>query len=115
VAFYVVVHHRRDKNQSWVNDWADDQRLNAITTTAEIASRCGVAKSSGERIYVHRCAYEGFPARIACSVAVKEARSDPAVSWVAFHDAAILDAPPPVQPARGQNSYEAPPPDSSGA
>ena len=27
---YVVVHHRSDPNQPWVNSWFDDDRLEAI-------------------------------------------------------------------------------------
>ena len=55
MALYVVVHHRRDANQSYVNSWLDDNRIAAIMATSEIGRLCSRAKQKGERIFVHRC------------------------------------------------------------
>ena len=109
MAFFVVVHHRLDK-QTWSNHWDGDDRLLTIETTATIAERCALAKQVRERVFVHRCAWQGGPARICCSARVKNAQHDSEMGWVEFDDLRTLDATPAVHPAKGQNSYEAPEP-----
>jgi hypothetical protein len=110
MALYIVVQHRRDPEQPWSNTWTDDDRLAAISTTEELAGRCGVAQERGEAIFVHRCAWAGWPAIVCCSVQVKDTRSTEGFGWVEFREPVVLTAPPPVQPARGQSHYEAPAP-----
>ena len=115
MAFYVVVHHRRDPYQPWANTWLDDDRLKVISTTAEIAARCDQAQRSNEQVFVHRCAWLGGPAVVCCSVAVKAARYDEKLGWVEFADSKVLGHSPRHQPGRGENSYDADPPTSTAA
>ena len=112
MAYYVVVHHRRDSDQPWSNTWIDDDRLEVISTTGEIAQRCDQVKRQGERVFVHRCGWEAWPPVVCCSLAVKRAIHDEKLGWVEFHDHVIIGIPPLVAPGSGQNSYEAPAPDS---
>ena len=113
MAFFVVVHHKRDQDQPWKNHWLDDDRLQVIETTEDIAARCAEAQRRGERVFVHRCGWLGGPPMVCCSVAIKNARHGSNLGWVEFHDPVILDIPPTVQPGRGQNCYDAPPPVSA--
>lgn len=106
MAFYVVVHHRRAA-QTWQNTWIDDDRLRAINTTTEIARRCSLARNRGERVFVHRCGWDGGSPRICCSALVEEAGETGKDGWVTFHDQQVLSATPTVRPLKGQNSYEA--------
>lgn len=110
MAFFVVVHHRRDANQPWQNEWTDDDRLRAISTTPGIAARCRLAMRRDERIFVHRCRWKEMNPVICCSVLVKEAQHDAMLGWVGFRNPEVYTATPPVQPVRGQNCYEADPP-----
>ena len=112
MALYVVVHHRRDQQQPWANRWTDDNCLEAISTTPDIAARCRLAKDHGERVFVHRCGWEDGPPRVCCSLVVADAKHDEKIGWVRFRDPEIRDDSPSVHPGRGQNSYEAPAPDS---
>jgi hypothetical protein len=111
VAFFVVVHHRRDREQPWVNHWDGNELLQSITTTTAIAARCQRAKENAERVYVHRCGWAGGGPMVCCSVLVRAAGRDDNIGWVRFTDALVLDADPVVEPARGQESYyaDAPP------
>jgi hypothetical protein len=114
VEFFVVVHHRRDREQPWVNLWDDDDRLQAITTTSDIAARCERARRNAERIYVHRCGWARGRPLVCCSVLVRGAGRDDEIGWVKFSDPLVLQAEPTVHPARGQDSYEADVPPPSG-
>jgi len=107
MAFFVVVHHRRDQSQPWKNSWRDDDRLEAISTTPDIAGRCALAKRNQEKVFVHRCGWMGSPPTVCCAAAAQEAGSDSSVGWVQFRDHSVLRAKPPLLPGRGQNSYEA--------
>jgi hypothetical protein len=112
MAGFVVVHHRRDGDQPWSNNWGDDDRLQMITTTAEIAARCEQAHRTGERIYVHRCGLDARPPLICCSVEVESASYDAMAGCVSFSAFEFVGLPPSRKPARGENWYEADPPTS---
>ncbi len=107
MALFLVVHHRRDRDQPWVNHWDGNDRLRSITTTAEVAARCGHAKHKAERVYVHRCGWAGGVPVVCCSVLVQDAGRDDGIGWVRFTEQMALRAEPTVHPIRGQNSYEA--------
>ncbi len=107
MALFVVLHHRRDGDQPWVNRWIDSDRLHAITTTADIAARCSLAKRRRERVYVHRCGWAGGQPSICCSVIVKDAGHDENIGWVEFREPVVLDVTPTFHPGRGENYYDA--------
>ena len=90
-----------------MNHWDGNDRLQAITTTPAIAARCGRAKSRDERVYVHRCGWAGGGPVVCCSVLVRDAGRDDEIGWVRFAGAEVLHADPPLDPAPGQDSYEA--------
>lgn len=103
---YLVVHHRKDTHQPWTNSWLDDQRLEAIQTTKQVAELCQDALSSDEVIYVHRCASSMGPPSICCALKVWTVQHIASSNWlVRFKDQQPLNAMPPVQPRPGQNSY----------
>lgn len=88
---YVVVHHRRDADQSFVNSWLDDERLEAITTTPEIGRFCLDAQQRGEIVCVHRCGWSDVRPTICSSASVVRVDSvDRRTSLVSFADQKIL-------------------------
>ena len=56
MALHVVLHHRQDADQPWVNAWLDDDLIEAIQTTTEIGHLCRRAKERGERVSPELCA-----------------------------------------------------------
>jgi hypothetical protein len=111
MAFYIVVHHLSDPNRLWANEWETQTLLRSITTPKNIAVRLTEAKANGERIYVHRCAWNTFPAEICCSAVVSEVHDlDKTTAFVKFSDVQPIGVPPPTTPHVGQSSYEAKPP-----
>jgi len=115
MAFYIVVHHPSDPNRLWANEWEAQTLLRSITTTKNIAVRLAEAKANGERIYVHRCAWNAFPAEICCSALVSEVHDlDKTTAFVKFADVQPVGAPPPATPHVGQSSYDTKPPANNG-
>src|ERR1017187_5327247 len=107
---YVVVRHKRDPDQSFVNSWLDDERLEAITTTPEIGRFCLDAQQGGEAVCVHRCGWADVRPTVCCSVSVVRVDSvDKRTSLVSFGDQQVLDISPPVTPHPGQCFYFAEP------
>jgi cobalamin biosynthesis Mg chelatase CobN len=103
---YVVVHHRRDENQPWVNAWLDDQLIEAIQTTKEIGKLCRQAKERGERVFVHRCGWLENSPVICCSAEVDGVdHIDKTTSLVRFNAPQALNQLPPSTPIQGQNFY----------
>src|SRR6185436_10298199 len=99
---YVVVRHRRDPDQRFVNSWLDDEQLEAITTTHEIGQLCQDGQQRSERVCVHRCGWSDTRPTICCSVSVVRVDSvDGWTSLVRFADQQVLDMLPPVTPHRG--------------
>jgi hypothetical protein len=75
-----------------------------------VAVRLAEAHARGERIFVHRCAWNAFPAEICCSALVSEVHDlDRTTAFVKFPDVQPVGAPP-VTPHLGQNSYHGRPP-----
>jgi hypothetical protein len=108
MAFYIVVHHPSDPNKFWANEWEAQTLLRSITTPKNIAVRLAEAKANDERIYVHRCAWNAFPAEICCSALVSEVHDlDKRTAFVKFADVQPVSASPPVMPHVGQSSYDA--------
>ena len=106
MALYIVVHHRRDPHQPWQNDWLDDSRLQAITTTAEIGRLCEQAQQRNEAVFVHRCAWGGITPTLCCSVQVAQIEHiDRRTDLVAFTNAMPISTDPLMSPTRGQNFY----------
>src|SRR5690348_7582473 len=103
---YLVVHHQKDTNQPWTNSWLDDQRLEAIQTTRQVAELCREALSSGELVYVHRCATTLSPPSVCCSLRIATIDHLGSSTWlVRFKDQAPMNEAPLIQPMLGQNSY----------
>ena len=103
---YVVVHHRSDERQPWINAWLNDQLIEAIQTTKEIGRLCFQAKKRGEQLFVHRCGWQENAPVICCSAKVEDvAEIDKSTSLVRFADQISLNLAPPRTPARGQNFY----------
>jgi hypothetical protein len=105
---YVVVHHRKDENQPWVNAWLSDQLIEAIQTTTEIGDLCREAKRLRERVLVHRCGWGELSPTICCSAEVEEVNGiDKSTALVRFTSVTPLNGTPPRSPVRGQNYYRA--------
>jgi hypothetical protein len=105
---YLVVHHKEDPTPNWSNSWnkEDENLLDAITTTIEIGGICDQAKKAGRRIFVHRCAWGGYPHLICCSASVAQVdQIDPRSSLVKFEKQERLNVTPPISPRLGQNFY----------
>ncbi|MBA3767914.1 MAG: hypothetical protein H0W99_13210 [Acidobacteria bacterium] len=112
MAFYIVVHHSSDPNQLWANEWEAQTLLRTITTPKNIGVMLAEAKANGERIFVHRCAWNTFPAEICCSALVSEVHDlDKTTALIRFTDVRPVGTPPPVTPHAGQSSYDARPPE----
>lgn len=91
---------------AWVNN-VDDDRLEAIQTTAEIGNLCSEAKKTSSRVFVHRCAWGGNPATICCSVTVaKVDKIDKRTRIVTFAEPELLGTQPPISPSPGTNFYQ---------
>jgi len=106
MALHVVLHHRRDPNQPWVNDWTDDDLIAAITTTWHIGKLCLQAKLCGQQVFVHRCAYGSHPAIVSCAAHVSNIHRLPGDgALVQFAHTVKLLHVPPGNPAQGQNYY----------
>ena len=108
MALYIVVHHKGDPSQPWPNNWLDDQRLQAIETTAEIGRLCQEARQERTRVYVHRCRWGDNPPTICCSVSVQRVSSiNRRTSLVEFNDIEVSTGNPPEHQLPGQNFYNA--------
>lgn len=111
MALYVILRHRGAPRQAWSNTWQDDDVITGISTTEEIARFCKKAKARGERVYVHRCQWKGYPATISCSVKVKAVAQEDGKTWsVSFGDPEVLSVRAWTMPTKGQNCYKDPPP-----
>jgi len=105
---HLVVHHRRDVHQPWTNNWLDDDRLDAITTTKEIGLRCAEALAAGELVRVHRCRWGDIEPFVCCEVSiVASVPFDKRTYLVTFNNHKIWTHAPCVTPHLGQNFYEA--------
>lgn len=102
MALYVVVHHRRDKNQTSVNAWLDDELIEAIQTTTELEHLCWLAKERMERANVHRCGRAESPPVACYSTEVVEVGPiDKATALVRFASPVRLELAPPRVPVKG--------------
>lgn len=105
MALYVVLRHQRD-NQSYVNAWLDDELIEAIQTPTEIEHLCQRSKEHRERVYIHRCGWEGCPPVVCCSAEVAHVSAvDNTMALVCFASAVRLRQVPPRVPVKGQNFY----------
>jgi hypothetical protein len=104
---YVVVHHQQDPDQKWVNSWLDDDRLESITTPAEIGEYCLNAMKKGERVFVHRCGWGDASPIVCCSVKVIQSADlyDNKTWLVKFGDPQILGTETPQAAYPGLNFY----------
>jgi hypothetical protein len=107
MSLFVVLHHRDDKEQPWVNAWLDDTTIEAIRTTKEIGQKCSRIKASSDRVFVHRCGYREHPPVICCSAEVTEvATIDKSTVLVTFSSPLPVKKEPPFSPVKHQNFYE---------
>lgn len=107
MSLYIVLHHRDDKEQPWVNAWLDDATIEAIQTTKEIGQKCGKIKATGDRVFVHRCRYGENPPVICCSVSVADVSAiDNRTVLVTFSNPVPMNNEPPLSPVKHQNFYE---------
>ena len=112
---YLVVRHRQNPQQLWLNIWQDDvndEQLTSIETTLEIGNLCNEEKNRNHLVYIHRCGYEDYPPMICCSACVAEVTATDNANRVKilFREQTTLNSPPIIQPVRHQNYYFAPPP-----
>jgi hypothetical protein len=106
--FYIVVHHRKDSNQPWKNQWLDDNRIVTITTTRDIGAYCQNLIGTNRIIFVHRCAWGNEKPTICAEVQVEAADPiDKKTYLVRFKNQMVIDTTPPKNPLPGSNSYEA--------
>ncbi len=109
MALYIVVHHQQDPRQTGANSWLDDDRLCSIQTTKHVATLCSAALSRIETVFIHRAGFGEIEPRICCSLNVQSVDTvDSNTSLVKFKSQTVCDEAPPIQPARGQNSYQYP-------
>ena len=103
---FVVVHHRNDSSQPWVNSWLDENLLEAITTNLEIGRLCEDVKKNNLDVFVHRCAWNEFYPLVCCSASVIEvAQFDRKTILVKFGNQKVINLSPPVSPHPGQSFY----------
>ena len=103
---YVVVHHQQDPDQPWKNSWLDDELLDAIQTTKQVADACRDALAKNQTVFVHRCAFGNDLPTICCALKVDTVDKVISSTWlVKFKDQQPQHLSPPIQPGRGQNSY----------
>lgn len=112
MALYIVVRHPENPDPTYSNVWTSDNRpLLSITTPNEVAMSLTAEKMMSTRVFVHRCAWGGVPARICCSVLVGQIEPlDRRDHLVMFVDPQPLDCDPPFPAHQGQNFYNAPAP-----
>jgi hypothetical protein len=104
--FFIVVHHRNDPHQPWVNSWVDDDRIEAIQTTNEIGQHCLNAKNKNQRVFVHRCGWGHTEPTVCCNVEVDRVDSiDKKTCLVRFCDPKSIKRDSSTSPVRGQNYY----------
>lgn len=107
MSLYVVLHHRDDKDQPWVNAWLDETAIEAIQTTTEIGQKCAKIKAKGDRVFVHRCRSGENPPIICCSANVASVSAiDKSTVLVTFSNPVPQNDEPPVSPVKHQNFYE---------
>src|SRR6266849_884722 len=109
MALYIVVRHPENPDRSYSNVWTPDNRLLlSITTPKDVAMFLTAEREINARVFVHRCAWGGVPARIWCSVLVGKIESlDRRDHFVTFVDPQPMDCEPPFTARQGQNSYTA--------
>ena len=103
MALYIVVHHPRDPDQPYANDW--DPRthtLRAFQTTPKWVREHSQALQPGARLLIHRCGWGDHPPVICCSVAVQEVTP----YFIIVTDVRDMEELPPLQPMPGCGSYE---------
>lgn len=104
---FIVVRHRRDPEQPFTAVWLDDERLEGMTTSAEIGLLCAEARRKRERTYVHRCGWAETGPVICCSASVIRSGpiEDGKTHWVRFVEHEVLDAVPSLIVKPGQGFY----------
>src|ERR1041385_654432 len=101
MALYVVLHHRKDSVQPWVNSWLDDDRIEAIQTTTEIGQLCQQCATDSEPVFVHRCGSAEHDPVICCAAKVAQAAPiDRSTYLVTFTEAGQLAITPPRTPIK---------------
>jgi hypothetical protein len=99
---FLVLRHKRDPHQTYVNSWLDDQRIEAITTPAEIGMLCEKEKY----VFIHRCGCGDSRPSICCSASVVQVNSiDQNSALVTFGKQEVLNSSPTFSPQPGQNYY----------
>ena len=112
MALYIVVRHPENPDPTYSNSWTSDNRLLlSITAPKDVAVSLAGEREMNARVFVHRCAWGGVPARIWASVFVGTiAQRDKRDHLVTFVEPQPMDREPPFPASQGQNSYTAPPP-----
>lgn len=104
-SLYIVVHHQRDY-QNWDNNWADDDCIRSITTTAEVAEAC---RSAGT-VYVHRCGWKHIKPSICCAATVDRVSESGSQWLVTFKRAEPIGVKPEKRLFGGMRLYHGPAP-----
>ena len=102
---HLVVHHRRDSHQPWVNHWIDNDLLGTITTTQKIGLLCEDARIKGASIKVHRCGWGDEPPVICCKARVVRAVAVDKSSFLVEFSSMVSGERPAGSPKPGQNFY----------
>jgi hypothetical protein len=101
-SLFLVLHHKQDPHQTYINSWLDDQRIEAITTTSEIGKLCKKEKY----LFIHRCGCGDSSPVICCSASVVRVDSiNQQSALVTFGKQEILNSSPSFSPQPGQNYY----------
>jgi hypothetical protein len=103
---HLVVHHRNDPHQPWVNSWLDDEKLEAIQTTTDIGRMCRDLLKERISVRVHRCAWNDNPPIVCCKALVADASEIDRATWlVRFTGQETLIEQPASVIGRGINYY----------
>lgn len=102
----IVIHHRSDHSQPWMNSWLDNDRIQAIQTTKEIGQLCSNAKEKNQKVLIHRCRWGHEKPTVSCVVDVESVDTiDKRTCLVRFCNPEITNREPTIIPGRGQNFY----------
>ena len=99
---YIIVRHKHAE-QIWVNSWKDENTLEAITTTKELAKICELEKKSKNIVAIYRCEYNGSSAVICGQAEVDTV--DTTINYVSFKNYNVLNVSPPLVAQQGQTHY----------
>lgn len=106
MALHIVLRHKNDQTQKWGNHWIDEDIIDVITTSYEVAKALQDALKQGSSVYIHRCGWAGNSPLICAKVEIES------VDWIDKKNALVkfcrqerLGIRPVCQPTEGTSFY----------